>query len=131
VIYGAKSLGYVDASHQNLDPRPGPTVLSWYHAPGEAARQQLLTRSWRDWQREVLAEMTVPHPDLAEKLVRIEVARYGHAMAIPVPGALGQRAAGTPVADRLLFAHSDWAGYSIFEEAFTAGHQAGLRSARG
>ena len=25
----------------------------------------------------------------------------------------------------LRFAHSDWAGYSVFEEAFTAGHAAG------
>jgi hypothetical protein len=24
--------------------------------------------------------------------------------------------------ERLTFAHSDWAGYSIFEEAFTLGH---------
>jgi len=26
---------------------------------------------------------------------------------------------------RLRFAHSDWAGYSVFEEAFTLGHLAG------
>jgi hypothetical protein len=26
---------------------------------------------------------------------------------------------------RLSFAHSDWAGYSVFEEAFTLGHGAG------
>ena len=25
---------------------------------------------------------------------------------------------------RLRFAHSDWAGYSVFEEAFTLGHVA-------
>jgi hypothetical protein len=25
---------------------------------------------------------------------------------------------------RLLFAHADWSGYSIFEEAFTRGHLA-------
>ena len=29
-------------------------------------------------------------------------------------------------AGRLHFAHADWAGYSIFEEAFTLGHGAGL-----
>jgi len=27
---------------------------------------------------------------------------------------------------RLHFAHADWSGYSIFEEAFTRGHVAGL-----
>ena len=125
VIYGAKSVGYVDAMHQSLDPRPGSTVLSWYFAPGEAARAQVLARGWRDWLGDAAAELAPAHPDVAEKLVRVEVARYGHAMAIPVPGTLALRAQGVPHTSRLSFAHSDWAGYSIFEEAFTAGHRAG------
>jgi hypothetical protein len=58
--------------------------------------------------------------------MHIDVARYGHAMAIPVPGTLAQQAMGVPQTARLAFAHSDWAGYSIFEEAFTSGHKAGL-----
>lgn len=126
VIYGAQGLGYVDARHQSLDPRPGPTVLTWYCAPGEAARERLLTRTWSAWQGEVVAELSVPHPDLSGKLAHIEVARYGHAMAIPVPGVLAQGASGVPRSGRLSFAHGDWAGYSIFEEAFAAGHRAGL-----
>ena len=28
--------------------------------------------------------------------------------------------------ERLTFAHSDWAGYSVFEEAFSLGHEGGL-----
>jgi monoamine oxidase len=126
VIYGAKSVGYVDAMHQSLDPRPAATVLSWYVAPGEAARPQVLSRGWRDWLDDATAELSLAHPDIGEKLVRVEVARYGHAMAIPVPGTLALRAQGIPRTARLSFAHSDWAGYSIFEEAFTAGHRAGL-----
>lgn len=31
-----------------------------------------------------------------------------------------------PTTARLAFAHADWAGYSVFEEAFTRGHAAGL-----
>jgi hypothetical protein len=46
-------------------------------------------------------------------------------MAIPVPGTLALRAQGVPQGQRLSFAHGDWAGYSIFEEAFTQGHRAG------
>jgi monoamine oxidase len=125
VIYGARSVGYVDAMHQSLDPRPAPTVLSWYCAPGEAARPQLLSRGWRDWLGDATAELSQAHPDIGEKLVRVEVARYGHAMAIPAPGTLALRAQGVPQAARLSFAHSDWAGYSIFEEAFTQGHRVG------
>jgi len=126
VVYGAPGLGYVDATHQSLDPRPGPTVLTWYSALPEQARSVLLSRTWRDWLAEVVAELAPPHPDLTAGLVHIEVARYGHAMAIPVPGTLTQQAAGVPNTARLVFAHSDWAGYSIFEEAFTMGHRAGL-----
>jgi len=129
VIYGTRSLGYVDATHQNLDPRPGPTVLTWYSALGEPSRPALLARTWRDWRDEVVAELSPPHPDLASRLVHIDVARYGHAMAIPTPGTLAQAAAGVPHSARLSFAHSDWAGYSIFEEAFIAGHKAAMRFA--
>jgi hypothetical protein len=57
------------------------------------------------------------------------VTRYGHAMAIPVPGAGFAANPASLVAGRLQFAHSDWAGYSIFEEAFTLGHLAGVRLA--
>lgn len=130
VIYGAAGLGYVDAKHQSLDPRPGPTVLSCYRAPGPGARGQMLARSWAQWQQEVVAELSAPHPDLPARITRIEVARYGHAMAIPVPGTLAQVAQGMPQNARLAFAHSDWAGYSIFEEAFTAGHRAAWAAGR-
>ena len=59
--------------------------------------------------------------------------RYGHAMAIPAPGVRGHaalRALAGPTAPRLHFAHSDLAGYSVFEEAFTFGHAAGAAAAR-
>jgi monoamine oxidase len=132
VLYGAKGLGYVDAGHQKLDPLPEPTVLTWYRALGDVpnGRAQLLARPWESWRDEVLDELSDPHPDLRIKAVRIEVARFGHAMAIPVPGmrtnaalqALQRTSSG--MWRRLHFAHSDLSGYSIFEEAFTHGWRA-------
>ena len=44
-----------------------------------------------------------------------------------VPGALSRLPA-PPDSARVQYAHADWAGYSIFEEAFTLGHRAGSRS---
>jgi predicted NAD/FAD-dependent oxidoreductase len=125
VVYGTQGLGYVVATHQKLDPRPGPTVFSWYCAPGEAARKEVLASPWQHWRDAALAELSIPHPDLRGKVTRVEVARYGHAMSIPVPGSLALSGM-PPVTDRLSFVHADWAGYSIFEEAFTMGHRAGL-----
>ena len=51
-------------------------------------------------------------------------------MATPVPGAQqhlrGLSVGGQVHSGRLHFAHADWSGYSIFEEAFTRGHVAGV-----
>ena len=155
VIYGDSNpggLGYVDASHQKLDPRSGPTVLTYYQALGDVAdaRQQLATQGAEHWGRAALAALAGPHPDVLQRATRVQVTRYGHAMSIPVPGIqtflsqIGlqappgkrklllngerQRALPTPATARLAFAHSDWSGYSVFEEAFTRGHAAGLRA---
>jgi len=130
VVYGAAGLGYVDAGHQSLNPRRGATVLTWYLPLGEdapAGRRALLERPWTHWRDQVLAELAVPHPDLREQLRRLDVTRYGHAMAMPMPG---PQVAWPRVDGRLHFAHSDWAGYSVFEEAFTRGHLAGSALAR-
>ncbi|MBY0410795.1 MAG: FAD-dependent oxidoreductase, partial [Burkholderiaceae bacterium] len=146
-------LGYVDAGHQRLDPRAAitlPTVLSYYQALGDVpgAREQLAAQPWQHWAHAALAAVSVPHPDVPQRATRAEVTRYGHAMAIPTPGTLGflsqiglqrlsikhkklsngeqTRWLPTPTTARLAFAHADWSGYSVFEEAFTRGHAAGL-----
>jgi hypothetical protein len=131
VLYGARGLGYVDAGHQNLNPLPVPTVLTWYRPLGDEpnGRAQLLARPWEAWRDEVLDELSVPHPDLRAKTLRVDIARYGHAMAIPVPGLRANAALAAlrrPQPGpwrRVHFAHSDLSGYSIFEEAFTHGHR--------
>lgn len=146
VLYGTQGLGYVDAMHQSLHPVPGATVLTHYRALGDVAggpaagRKQLLEQPWTYWRDTILAELATAHPDLPAKATRMELTRYGHAMAIPVPSVAGRigfqpsstmrkqlskKEQFTLAQGRLRFAHSDWAGYSIFEEAFTLGHLAG------
>ena len=149
-------LGYVDAGHQRLNVGAqiaGPTVLSYYQALGDmqGARAQLAQRPWQHWAQAAIGALAQPHPDLARRIERVEVTRYGHAMAVPRPGRLetlsrigiqrptintslllnGERprALPTPATARLAFAHADWSGYSVFEEAFTRGHGAGLQAA--
>jgi predicted NAD/FAD-binding protein len=135
VIYGdtatAPGLGYVDAMHQSLLPVPGATVLTHYRALGNVAggpakgRALLLQKPWSAWRDEILRELSVAHPDLARKTTRMDITRYGHAMAIPVPDAQGRVGQVPPALGRIRFAHSDWAAYSVFEEAFALGHLAG------
>ena len=131
----------------------GPTVLSYYQALGDLpqAREQLATQPWTHWADAALATLGAPHPDLARRATRVDITRYGHAMSIPLPGiqaflsqiglqrlsgkrkqlSNGERTAWIPTSAtaRLAFAHSDWSGYSMFEEAFTRGHGAGLVAA--
>ncbi|HEY1393507.1 MAG TPA: hypothetical protein VFV25_09015, partial [Methylibium sp.] len=138
VIQASTTLGYVDAMHQSLRPVPGPTVLTHYWAlggqsPGElqAARHRLLNDPWPIWAEAVIADLSGVHPDLRDKLERIDLMRYGHAMCIPTPGLRGHpalAALGRPQG-RLHFAHADLSAYSVFEEAFTWGDAAGARAA--
>ena len=120
------ALGYVDARHQGLSPARAqalPPVLSAYFALPEAARPRLLTGSASDWTAEVVAALAPLHPDLAPRLRRADLARWGHAMSIPAPGVRGDpaRRALREARGALRFAHADLAGYSVFEEAFTLG----------
>jgi hypothetical protein len=142
VIYGASGLGYVNARHQSTNVMPGATVLTHYKALGAglAARQQLLGASWEQLAQQTLSELAVAHPDIHQRARQIDITRYGHAMAVPTAQGMGavmrlhQQLAGSapkahplyptrpvPRTRRIAFAHSDWSGYSVFEEAFTRG----------
>lgn len=129
VLYDSASLGYVVATHQKGSDH-GPTVLTYYRpfdgeAPG-AARARLLGASWGDLSGAVLADLTRAHRDLPSLVHRIDVYRWGHAMARPSPGLLWGGAlveAARPLG-RLRFAHADLSGLPLFEEAQDAGVRA-------
>jgi predicted NAD/FAD-dependent oxidoreductase len=133
VIHGSPSLGYVDAQHQSLAPVVGKRLLTAYWALPEAQRGALLAMSWQDATARILDDLRVVHPDLGERLLRIDLVRHGHAMSIPVPGVRSSRAlAAVPdSARRVHFGHADLSAYSVFEEAFVRGDAAGRRAAAG
>jgi hypothetical protein len=139
-------LGYVDAMHQSTRTAPGPSVLTYYRALGVGLqeRRDLLSKSWQQHRDETLADLAVAHPDIELRAVQVNITRYGHAMAVPTADFAGQKGMyhpdfrplalpnknrkyfsyaprSTPQTERLRFAHSDWSGYSVFEEAFTRG----------
>ncbi len=147
VIYSGQGLGYVDAMHQSTRTAPGATVLTYYHAEGAglAPRQALLGASWAQLRDRTLQELSAAHPDITRRTQQINITRYGHAMAVPTPRFMQENgispryllnslllkskqypAYPTPATARLRFAHSDWSGYSVFEEAFTRGLHAVL-----
>lgn len=135
VIYGARSLGYVVATHQRLSAAQAPSVWTWYHslqgAPSAVLRRELLSQPREFWAAMALRELAPAYPDLAEHVARIDCVRHGHAMARPLPGFLGDTARhwfarGTAT---LQFAHADVSGFSVCEEAHARGVSAAERVA--
>ncbi|MBT9595285.1 MAG: FAD-dependent oxidoreductase [Vitreoscilla sp.] len=122
------ALGYVDATHQSLVPLRDGTLLTAYHALPESQRAQLLGESAGRWAQRVVADLAATlHPDLPRRVRQADLMRHGHAMRIPAPGTRGDPALAAlrQARGRLRFAHADLAGYSVFEEAFEAGVEAG------
>jgi hypothetical protein len=74
----------------------------------------------------VLADLSRVHPELAERVQRMDLMRWGHGMVIPVPGLRGHPGltALREPQGHVHFAHSDLSAYSVFEEAFTHGVRA-------
>ena len=128
VPYGGRGLGYVDAMHQSLRPHAGPTVLTAYHALPMGERAALLGPDPAPWRDRVLQELALMHPDIYRRAQRVDLTRWGHAMAVPAPGVQRHPAlvALRQMRGRVRFAHADLAGCSVFEEAFTAGCEVAL-----
>ena len=131
VILGGRGLGYVVATHQDIvQASHGPTVLTCYDAwsqGGDFARNRgILERaSWATLAQNVLGDLRLAHPDIDALATRMDIRIWGHAMASPGRGFLSHPARGlAQLKGRLLFAHSDASGYSVFEEASWLGMRA-------
>jgi hypothetical protein len=123
VVLDSPSLGYVDATHQNLRTHVDRTVWTFYWAltegPPSQNRQLMLQRDWNYWKEAILHDLERVHRDIRRCVSRIDIMRMGHAMARPKVGTIF-----SPELQRLrkphgriLFANSDLSGFSIFEEA--------------
>lgn len=127
VVYGEKSLGYVNATHQVLSGVPRETVITFYEAladgPPATTREWMLAQTHAQWSERVLGALSVPHPDLREHVQHLDVWLWGHGMIRPAPGFIwGADRAGMQMQHPpVFFAHSDMSGMSLFEEAYTRG----------
>jgi hypothetical protein len=134
VVAGRPGLGYVDARHQTLGARDPALLLTAYHALPLEQRSDLLNRSWQDWSRWVVQDLAAVHADLPGLVRQLDITRHGHAMGVPLPGVRGSTELSAlragPVTPRIHLAHADLVGYSVFEEAFALGLEAGRRVAQ-
>ena len=135
VIMGGRGLGYVVATHQDIaQATHGPTVLTCYDAwsqGGDFARNRKVLEhaSWSTLARRVLEDLRPAHPDIDALATRMDIRIWGHAMASPRSGFLTHPARSLArLGGKLLFAHSDAAGYSVFEEASWLGMNAARKA---
>jgi hypothetical protein len=122
VLYDSKSLGYVVATHQTGKDY-GSSVWTYYLPlpdPDPArARTQLLGAEWRHWADLIVADLSRAHHDIAQRIERLDVWRWGHAMVRPTVGLMRGNVlaeARAPLG-RLHFANTDLSGMALFEEA--------------
>jgi monoamine oxidase len=128
VIYGSPSLGYVEATHQQVSQGLKKKNLTYYlpltdHSPVEQ-RKAALERTHAEWVSMIVDDLDKVHPNVADSIEEVNIMLWGHAMVKPLPGiAHGgiRQELSASVNDRLHFAHTDLAGNSIFEEAFYQG----------
>lgn len=135
IVHASKGLGYVVATHQNIyTAKPARTAFTAYTALNHAGPAEI-----RRWLMQADAAQLLPHA--AQDLLAaygntfwryvesVELTVRGHGMAVPQPGYLDNAVlhALRNHRSRLIFAHSDLSGYSVFEEALWWGVQAAER----
>lgn len=136
VLYRGESLGYIRATHQSLSQDRRFSVWTCYlpltQGDESGARRQALEAPWEHWRDRILKDLNPAHPELAERVRRIDVMVWGHGMVKPKVGFVWgetRRKASQPLG-RVFFGHSDLSGFSLFEEAQYRGLRAAEQALR-
>lgn len=135
VVEKGPGLGYVVSTHQLIRvAKPARTSFTAYYALDhdrpEVIRNWMLGASEAELVERAASDLRLAYPsDLWQHLEKINITLRGHAMCSPTPGYLSNRGlqALQENNSRILFAHSDLSGYSVFEEAAWWGHQSALK----
>ncbi|PSJ80125.1 NAD(P)/FAD-dependent oxidoreductase [Neisseria iguanae] len=125
VVYGSQSLGYVVATHQYIRvAKPERTIFTAYtalsHDTPQNIRYWLLEASSRALLETAAQDLlSVYGQSFWQHVEHVDLTVRGHAMSVPKAGYLDDSSliALREHHSKLLFAHSDLSGYSVFEEA--------------
>lgn len=127
VLYGTASVGYVNASHQQLGDSRQKVITYYLPLPNDdpaKERRKLQDKTYEQWLAEIVRELETAHPGIARYILHVDIWIWGHGMIRPAPGFINgasRKAAATAIDDTIFFAHTDLSGISIFEEAFYQG----------
>jgi len=128
VIYNAGGLGYVEATHQQVERGAKQSVVTYYYpltqSDATEERQMAFRRSYDDWISLIRTDLDNAHANFDKAVKQADVWVWGHGMISPQPGFIHgeiKRKMQEPVDNKIFFAHTDLSGISIFEEAFYQG----------
>lgn len=127
VIYNSESLGYINNNHQLLNRVNNHLNLTYYlpFTNGDhTTRQKVLDTTYEAWVKTIIDDLKMVHPNIEECLVKVDIHLWGHAMVQPKTGWIFgdyRKSLNENNSNRIFTAHTDYAGISIFEEAFYQG----------
>lgn len=132
VVYGSRGLGYVVATHQHIYTRkPEITAFTSYaalnHDTPKNVRNWLLNADAVDLFEWASADLlTVYGKRFWRHVLHVDLTVRAHAMAVPQVGYLSHEMLlkARQHHSKIVFAHSDLSGYSVFEEAAYWGAEA-------
>lgn len=131
VLYGSTSLGYVNATHQQVARNQAEKVITYYQpltgANAKTLRQHAHSKTPKQWTEETLRDLRRPHPTIEKYITQFDIWIWGHGMIKPSIDFVwntNRKDAANSIGNKIHFAHSDLSGISIFEEAFYHGHRA-------
>ena len=125
VVHGSRGLGFVCATNQFIRRAPPErTLLTAYTAldmgDPQSVRRRLLAASADDLLAEAAQDLLAAYGrGFWRRVEAVDICVRGHGMRVPLPGYLDDAPtlALRRHRSRLIFAHSDLSGYSVFEEA--------------
>jgi len=123
VFMESPTLGCVDATHESVRSHVERTVWTFYWALADGLpsenRQLLLIKDWNYWNEAILHDLERVHPDIRKCVSRVDMMRFGHAMARPKVGAIfsAERRTLAKGPDEFSSPTRTSADFSIFEEA--------------
>ncbi len=128
VAYNTPSVGYVNATHQNVTLNNTEKVLTYYlplcDFEPTISRLAAYTRTYEQWLDIIMPELRYIHPEIDQAIKQIDLWVWGHGMIAPTPNLIfgeNLKAARKSIDNKIFFAHTDLSGISIFEEAFHQG----------
>ena len=128
VEYKTKGLGYIYNQHQSFKLVQEKYVISVYLAfdtlSPEEERKRMFSMTEEDMKGLVISELKGMHAEIEEYIESIDFQQWGHGMVTPYPGSFKQQLdfnANEKNQKRIKLAHTDYAGYSVFEEGFARG----------